>query len=338
MRIGVDLGGTKIEAVLMDRQSQIVQRARVPTPQGDYAQTLETLCGLVRQLEHSAGQAGLRVGIAHPGSISPSSGRMRNSSSVCLNGRTLKPDLEARLQREVRMANDADCLAMSEASDGAAAGADNVFAVVLGTGVGGGIAINRQLLRGGNGIAGEWGHNPMPWPRPEWGEVPGFASAAREAPRRPAMDGRAGFPGEGQSIAMDGLTTRSSGNCWCGRHGCIETWLSGPALARDHAQAGGDSLSAEVIVQRAEASDEKASAALARYEDRLARALAHIINVLDPQVIVLGGGVSRVKRLYRHVPALWDEWVFADRVETRLVPALHGDSSGVRGAAWLWPP
>ena len=337
MRVGVDLGGTKIEAVLMDRQSQVVQRERVPTPQGDYAQTLEALRGLVLRLEQAAGQSGLRVGIAHPGSISPATGLMRNASSVCLNGRSLKQDLEALLQREVRMANDADCLAVSEASDGAAAGADNVFAVVLGTGVGGGIAINRQLLRGGNGIVGEWGHNPMPWPRPEWGEVPGFASTAREAPRRPALDGRAGFPGEGQSIAMDGLTAGSSGNCWCGGHGCIETWLSGPALTRDHARVTGKTLSAEAIVQQAEAGDDKAATTLARYEDRLARALAHIINVLDPQVIVLGGGVSRVQRLYRHVPTLWDQWVFADRIDTRLVPALHGDSSGVRGAAWLWP-
>lgn len=299
MRIGIDLGGTKIEGVVMDAQSRIVQRERVPTPQGDYAGTIAALASLVLRLETLVGQSGLSVGIGHPGAISPATGLMKNANSVCLNGRAVKQDIEAALAREVRMANDADCLAMSEASDGAAAGAGNVFAVILGTGVGGGLCINRGLVRGANAIVGEWGHNPLPWMRPEWAE--------------------------------------DRTQCWCGQRGCIETWLSGPALAADHARVSGETLSAQQIAERAEAGDAQAGATLARYEDRLARALAHVINILDPQVIVLGGGVSSIARLYRHVPALWDQWVFSDRVDTRLVRAQHGDSSGVRGAAWLWP-
>lgn len=308
MRIGIDLGGTKIEGIVMGADSVVLQRARVATPQGDYAGTLAAIAALIGQLEHAAGCTGLTVGIGHPGSVSPATGLMRNSNSLCLNGQPFRHDLEALLRRSVRMANDANCLALSEASDGAAAGVKNVFAVILGTGVGGGIAINGAPLVGANGVGGEWGHNPLPWPRPEWGEVPGLIDPAR-----------------------------SGTTCWCGKPGCIETWLSGVGLAADHLRVTGERLGAEAIVARAEAGDEKCGATLARYEDRLARALAHIINVLDPEVIVLGGGVSRVQRLYRHVPALWDQWVFSDTVTTRLVPAMHGDSSGVRGAAWLWP-
>lgn len=300
MRIGIDLGGTKIEGVVMGDNSRILHRQRVASPRDDYAQMLAALSGMVRELEQSAGREGLSVGLGHPGAISPATGLLKNSNSVYLNGQPLKQDLERALGREIRMANDADCLAVSEASDGAAAGADNVFAVILGTGVGGGIAINGRPLRGPNAIAGEWGHNPLPWPRPEWDEVPGPL-------------------------------------CWDGRHGSIEVWLSGTGLRDDHARVCGEKFSAEEIVQRADAGDEKCSSTLARFEDRLARALAHVINILDPQVIVVGGGVSRVPRIYQHVPALWDQWVFSDRVDTRLVPALHGDSSGVRGAAWLWP-
>lgn len=299
MKIGIDLGGTKIEGAVLDGGA-IVERLRVPTPQGDYQATVQAVADVVSTLEQQLGRQGLTVGIGHPGSISPSTGRLRNSNSVCLNDRPLQQDLEAALRRPLRLANDADCLALSEAADGAAAGAANVFAVILGTGVGGGIAINGQLLRGHNGIAGEWGHNALPRPRPEWAEVPG--------PR-----------------------------CWCGRYGCIETWLSGPALAADHRQLGGEPLSAEDIGAMTDDGDVTAGATLSRYEDRLARALAGVINVLDPDVIVLGGGVSKLQRLYRYVPALWDEWVFSDLISTRLVPALHGDSSGVRGAARLWP-
>ncbi len=300
LRIGIDLGGTKTEAVLMAPDSALLARARRPTPHHDYQGQIDTLVALVDEMEAAAGQSGLPVGIGHPGAISPATGRIKNANSLCLNGQPMKEALEARLGREIRMANDANCLAVSEARDGAAAGARVVFGVILGTGTGGGIAIDGQPWLGANAIGGEWGHNPLPWPRPEWGEIPG--------PRH-----------------------------WDGQHGSIEAYLSGPGLARDHAQVTGQSLSGEQIVAAAEQGDPACQASLGRYEDRLARALASLINVLDPDVIVLGGGLSRVPRWYRHVPALWDQWVFSDRVDTRLVPAQHGDSSGVRGAAWLWP-
>jgi len=301
MKIGIDLGGTKTEGIVMGADSAILCRERVATPAGDYAATLQALKALVERLETQAGQTGLPVGCGTPGAVSRVSGRMKNCNSTWLNGQPLRQDLERLLGREVRIANDADCLALSEASDGAAAGAATVFGVILGTGVGGGIVVNGRLLSGPNGIAGEWGHNPLPWLRPEWDELPG--------PR-----------------------------CWCGRSGCIETWLSGPGLARDHQRVNAQALAGEDIVQRAAAGDEACAATLSRYEDRLARALASVVNLLDPDVIVLGGGLSKLSRLYRYVPALWDEWVFSDSVETQLVPALHGDSSGVRGAAWLFAP
>lgn len=300
MRIGIDLGGTKIEGIVMAPDSSVRHRERIATPQGDYAGTLDAIVALVQRLEQAAGGGPLPVGMGTPGAESRVDGRMKNCNSTCLNGQPLRADLCARLGREVRIANDADCLALSEARDGAAAGARNVFAAILGTGVGGGIVIHGELVRGPNAIAGEWGHNHLPWPRPEWAEVPG--------PR-----------------------------CWDGRHGSIEVWLSGVGLAADHARVTGASLSGEAIVSAAEAGDAACAATLARYEDRLARALAQVINLLDPEVIVLGGGLSRIARLYRHVPALWEEWVFSDRVDTQLRPALHGDSSGVRGAAWLHP-
>jgi fructokinase len=299
MRIGIDLGGTKTEGIVMGADSAILHRERIATPQGSYDDTIKAIVELVHKLERDAGKPGLSVGIGHPGSISPATGLMRNSNSLCLNGKPLREDLQHALGREIRMANDADCLALSEASDGAAAGAKNVFAVILGTGVGGGICINGQLLAGRNAIAGEWGHNPLPWQRIEWNE--------------------------------------NQTRCWCGQSACIETWLSGVGLAADHLRATGEKHSAEELVTRAESVDERCNASLSRYEDRLARALAQVINLLDPDVIVLGGGVSRVSRLYRYVPALWDQWIFSDDIRTRLVPALHGDASGVRGAAWLWP-
>jgi fructokinase len=300
LRIGIDLGGTKIEGVIMDRGSQLIAKRRIATPQGDYAATLATVAQIVGELEAEVGASGLRVGVGHPGALSLATGRLKNSNSVCLNDQPLQADLERALQRQVRMANDANCLALSEAVDGAAAGASSVFAIILGTGTGAGIFINGALLVGANSIAGEWGHNGLPRPRPEWSELPGPA-------------------------------------CWCGRHGCLETWLSGPALADDHARNDGERISGEAIVALAEGGDIRASASLSRYEDRLARALAQVINLIDPEVIVLGGGLSRIERLYRHVPALWDEGIFSDTIATRLLPALHGDSSGVRGAARLWP-
>jgi len=300
MRIGIDLGGTKTEAVLMGPGSAILARERLATPYEDYQGQIATIAELVRRMEAVAGRSGLPVGIGHPGAISPATGRIKNANSACLNGQPLKQDLEAALGRIVRMANDADCLAVSEAADGAAAGARSVFAVILGTGVGGGIVIDGRLLSGPNAIAGEWGHNPLPWPRLDWGEVPG--------PEH-----------------------------WDGRRGAIEAWLSGPGLARDHASRHGGRLRGEDIVAAAEAGDAACAETLARYEHRLARALASVINLLDPEVIVLGGGLSRLPRLYRNLPPLWKDWVFSDRVDTRLVAPVHGDSSGVRGAAWLWP-
>lgn len=299
LRIGIDLGGTKIEGIVMGEHARILRRERLPTPP-DYRGQVEAIARLVQQLEEQAGEKNLRVGIGTPGAVSPASGLMKNCNSLCLNGMPLKQDLAAALGREIRMANDADCLALSEATDGAAAGAQNVFAAILGTGVGGGLCIRGRLVQGPNAIAGEWGHNPLPWPRPEWGEVPGPLH-------------------------------------WDGRHGSIEAYCSGTGMARDHAQVNGEKSKSEDIALRASHGDERCAATLARYEDRLARALASVINLLDPEVIVLGGGLSGLQRLYKHVPALWDQWVFSDRVDTKLVPPLHGDSSGVRGAAWLWP-
>lgn len=296
MRIGIDLGGTKIEGIALDDDGAVLARRRVPTPSGDYRATLHAVAALVEELERGAGARG-SIGIGTPGALSRATGKIKNANSVCLNGQALDRDLAALLQRPVRIANDANCLALSEAVDGAAAGADVVFAVIVGTGTGGGIAVHGRIVEGVNAIGGEWGHNPLPWPRDD--ERPGPA-------------------------------------CYCGKHGCIETFLSGPGLARDHRAAGGDAITAEDIAQRAQAGDVHALATLARYEDRMARALATVVNILDPDVIVLGGGLSKLARLYHNVPALWRQYVFSDRVDTRLVPALHGDASGVRGAAWLW--
>lgn len=297
LRMGVDLGGTKIEGVVLDADGQTRCRERVATPQGDYNATLEVLVELVVRLEADAGQA-CSVGIGMPGSISRATRLVKNSNSVCLNGQPLHRDLEARLQRPLRFANDADCFALSEALDGAGTDAAVVFGVIVGTGTGGGIVVNRQLLNGPNGISGEWGHNPLPWPGAD--ELPGPA-------------------------------------CYCGRSGCIETWLSGPGLASDHEQLNGIRRDARSIIQSAELGDTRAGATLQRYANRMARALASVINVLDPDVIVLGGGLSNCKRLYKAVTSQWDEYVFSDRVDTRLLCAQHGDASGVRGAAWLWP-
>jgi fructokinase len=298
LRIGIDLGGTKIEAVLLDAAGAIVARRRIPTPRDDYAATLDRLVSLVRELEAPLARPA-RVGVGMPGAVSPATGLVKNANSVWLIGRDLVRDLETRLERTLRFANDANCFALSEATDGAAAGAEVVFGAILGTGIGGGIAIGGRPLRGSNAIAGEWGHNPLPWPRDE--ERPGPS-------------------------------------CYCGRTGCIETWLSGPALQLQHAEATGRDWPPPQIVAAAEQGDASAEAALVRYEERLARSFAAVINLLDPDVIVLGGGLSNMRRLYAKVPALWGPFVFSDRVDTKLLPPRHGDSSGVRGAAWLWPP
>ena len=296
LRFGIDLGGTKIELIALDADGTEIWRRREATPQGDYRGTLETIRQLVWQAEHELGEAG-HVGIGTPGAISRASGRLKNSNSVCLNGQPLIEDLERVLGRPVRMANDADCFALSEASDGAAAGFPVVFGVILGTGVGGGIVVNGRLLQGPNAIAGEWGHNPLPWSQAD--ELPGP-------------------------------------ECYCGKRGCIETFLSGPGLARDFLQQSGQSLTGVEILARAESGDAEAESAFQRYEDRLARGLAHVINLLDPDAIVLGGGLSNCARLYAQVSRHWDRYVFSDRVDTRLLAPVHGDSSGVRGAAWLW--
>lgn len=296
MRIGVDLGGTKIEAIALHDEGRVLARRRAPTPQGDYDATLAAIAGLVEGLERETGCQG-RVGIGMPGAISPATGLVKNANSIWLNGRPMAEDLARLLPRPLRFANDANCFALSEARDGAARDAHVVFGVIIGTGTGGGIVVGGRIWNGGNAVAGEWGHNPLPWPGP--GEHPGPP-------------------------------------CYCGRAGCIETYLSGPGFARDHAKSTGERGDPVLIVARATSGDMGAAASLARYEDRMARSLAHVINLLDPDAIVLGGGLSNIARLYVNVPRLWGRFVFSDRVDTRLLPALHGDSSGVRGAAWLW--
>lgn len=295
MLYGIDLGGTKIEIVALDDSGREVLRRRVATPAGDYPGTLAALAALFRDAELACGRGG-SLGIGTPGSLSRATGLLRGSNSVCLNGRPLRADLEALLGRTLRIENDANCFALSEATDGAARGAEIVFGVILGTGVGAGIVVAGRTLVGANAIAGEWGHNPLPWAED---------------------DERPGPP------------------CFCGQHGCVETFLSGPGLGRDHLLRTGQSLDAQRIVAAAGAGDAGCEATLQRYETRLARALAHVVNLLDPDVIVLGGGLSNVDRLYTSVPQLWSRWIFSDRVDTRLVRNLHGDSSGVRGAAWL---
>jgi fructokinase len=322
LRIGIDLGGTKVEGIVLDG-SREAARLRVDTPRGDYGATLGAIAAMVDALERQTA-TGATVGIGIPGTISPSTGLVKNANSAWLIGQPLQTDLERRLERPVRVANDANCFAISEATDGAATDAEVVFGVIVGTGVGGGITVKGRVISGPNRIAGEWGHNPLPWP--------------------------------------DGDDVRRL--CYCGKRGCIETFLSGPGLSADHETVAGIRLNPAQIVEAANRGDAAAEQTLRRYEHRMARALASIINVLDPDVIVLGGGMSNIARLYRHVPTLWDEFVFScnvslagsprgpersaphetqglapqvkEVVKTRLVAARHGDASGVRGAAWLW--
>ena len=320
LRLGVDLGGSKIEAIVLDRRGGEQLRQRVPTPRGDYPATLQAVVELVRQAETRVGNC--NVGIGTPGTWSRANGLMKNCNSVWLNGKPLKADLEAALQRPVHLANDADCFALSEAIDGAGAGAGVVFGVILGTGVGGGIVAGGRLLSGPNGIAGEWGHNPLPpfrLQRP--GDAGGHDGILQfHAPAHP-------WPSERELPGPP---------CYCGKRGCIETWLSGPGLTADHVRYGGEDLPAHEIAQLAAAGYEPCGTTLRRYEERLARALAQVINLLDPDVIVLGGGLSNIASLYENVPRLWGRYVFSDRVDTQLKAPVHRDSSGVRGAAWLW--
>ena len=295
IKLGVDLGGSKTEIIALDNDGKTLLRRRVPTPSGDYQATLTMINDLVTHADSELG-ARYPIGFGTPGSPSPIDGRMRNCNSTCLNGKTLHRDLREMLRRPVALANDANCLALSEATDGAGAGAQSVFAVIIGTGVGAGIVINGEVLQGANGIAGEWGHNPLPAPRDD--ERPGAL-------------------------------------CYCNRHGCIETFLSGPGITRDHFEVCGEQLEPPVIAVRAAAQNANCTATISRYEQRLARALAYVINILDPNVIVLGGGLSNLTQLYENVPRLWRPYIFSDCVGSKLLRNQHGDSSGVRGAAWL---
>ena len=299
MRLGIDLGGTKIEGLVIDDAGAEKARLRVPTPATSYEEDVKAIADLVAELELRVGTR-CTVGIAHPGAVSPATGLIKNANSTRLNGRPLKVDLERALDREIRLANDANCFAISEASDGAAAGCGIVFGVILGTGVGGGIVIDRQIVTGAQAIAGEWGHTPLPLPRDD--ERPGP-------------------------------------QCYCGRMGCIETWLSGPRLQDQFAQRTSRQMRATDIADAALQGDAAATAHMEAYCDRLARALSVIVNILDPHAIVLGGGLSKMAVLYKRVPELWKRYVFseAEFIATRLLSPRYGDSSGVRGAAWLWP-
>jgi fructokinase len=297
IRIGVDFGGTKIEAAALDGDGAFVARVRKPNP-GDYAQALETVRELVVEAEKQAGIAGVTVGFGVPGSLSPKTGRMRNANSVWLNDRSFKEDLERTLGRPIRLENDANCFALSEALSGAAKGAQVVFGAILGTGCGGGVVVRGQTVEGVNKIGGEWGHTPLPWPSAE---------------------------------------ERAARNCWCGRSNCLERWISGSAFGVDYAEATGEQLTGDVIVDRARAGEPAARAALDCYVDRLGRALAVICDIIDPDVLVFGGGMSNVTELYERVPPVVARYAFSDVFVTQIKPALHGDSSGVIGAAWLWP-
>jgi len=294
-QLGIDLGGTKIEGIVLDNQGKTLWQQRIKTPQGDYQATLTALINLIIQAE-TALQLTLPIGLGLPGSLSPTTGLMRNANSTCLNGQALKKDLESQLKRSINISNDANCFVLSEATDGAAKGAKSVFGVIIGTGTGAGMVFNGQLLNGQNGIAGEWGHNPLPW-----------ASAEENQ----------------QNL------------CWCGQKSCIETWLSGPALEKSYFKQSHLTKTATQIVKAAETGDIIAEQILIDYESRMARSLAHIINIFDPEIIVLGGGLSNISRLYQNIPPLWSKWVFSDQVTTQLVAPLYGDASGVRGACWL---
>jgi len=297
MRIGIDLGGTKIEALALSAQGRELERIRIATPREDYGETLEAITSLVWRLEKQLGARG-SVGVGIPGTVVRSTGLVKNANSTWLNGRPLEQDLSLQLGRPIRCENDANCLAVSEASDGSGAGHQVVFAVILGTGCGGGLAIGARVHQGRNGVAGEWGHNSLPWPREDE------------------------FPGP---------------ECYCGKRGCLETWISGTGLGLDYARQTGRSMTGKEVAEAAEADDSVAESVLRRMEDRIARGLASVVHVIDPDIIVLGGGLSRLERLYRNIPPLLERYSFGGGVHTSIVPAMHGDSSGVRGAAWLWP-
>ena len=296
MRIGIDLGGTKIELIALASNGTELLRKRVSTPQGSYESTLNAIISLVHNAESTLQEKG-SLGIGIPGTLSPDHGHVKNANSTCLIGKDLKGDIEARLKRDIRIANDADCFTLSEASDGSAASAASVFGVIIGTGVGGGIAINQSLISGPNAICGEWGHNPLPW------------QTQADHPIPP---------------------------CYCGKKGCIESYLSGPGFERDYLSLSKEKKTAIEIAKRIN-SDPYANEAIEKYINRFARSLSTVINILDPEVIVLGGGMSNIDAIYQGVEKVWQNYVFSDKVNTKICKALHGDSSGVRGAAWLWP-
>ncbi len=297
MRLGIDMGGTKTEVIALSAQGEELFRERKPTPRGSYDDILDNICDLIRLAEQATHEKG-SVGIGIPGAISPKTDLVKNANTTELIGHPMRTDLEKRLSRPVRIANDANCFALSEATDGAGAGKQVVFGVILGTGVGGGIVVNGHVLTGANAIAGEWGHTPLPWAN---------------------------------------QNERPGPNCYCGRKGCLETFLSGPGMSQSHDPISGSGPTAKEIVALAEQGDAAALRTLATFERRLAKAFANIINILDPDIIVCGGGVSNLERLYENVPILWQEYSFSDSIDTPLAKAKYGDSSGVRGAAWLWP-
>lgn len=329
MRIGIDLGGTKTEIICLDRNNgKELYRLRIPTHRDDYQITVKSIRDLVETAERVLGKTGT-VGVGIPGSISSVTGNVKNSNSVWTNGKPLDKDLSAALNRTVRVENDANCFTVSEATDGAAEGAASVFGVIIGTGCGGGVCINGKAVRGLNGIGGEWGHNPLPYPR-SFSEAPGdilsiFEEAPNTAEKLPVH------------FAPTLLESETPGPlCYCGKRGCQETWISGTGFKNDYRRVYGETLSTHDIIAAAKTGEPRAVATLERYSDRLARALSVVINVLDPDVIVLGGGMSNVTSLYETVPKMWEKYIFSDTIHTRLLAPRHGDSSGVRGAAWLW--
>lgn len=296
LRLGIDLGGTKIAAIVLDEAGEVLAKKRIPSPQNSYRRTIQTIAELISAMVSKVGEKP-KIGIGMPGSISPGTGLVQNANSTWLNAKPFKQDIEEALQRPVRLANDANCFALSEAVDGAGAGALSVFGVILGTGCGGGLVINGKLLDGPHGISGEWGHNPLPWPSPD--EVPGP-------------------------------------QCWCGRNGCLETWVSGPGMSDDHKRSTGQTYTAEEIATRAAEGHAEERQTLDRHASRLARGLAMVVNIIDPERIVLGGGLSQMAHLYNEIPALMQPHLFCDAGDVRILPPHHGPESGVRGAAWLW--
>lgn len=319
IRIGIDFGGTKTEIIALDASNgKELYRKRIPTPRDDYAQTLQSFQSLIEEAESTLGATGT-IGMGIPGTVSRDTGLIKNSNSTWMNGMPMKRDLEQMLGREVRAQNDANCFAVSEAVDGAGKGASVVFGVIIGTGCGGGVVFDGKPLDGINGIGGEWGHNPLPFPR-----------VYRDGADVTSINGVIAFTGNKDWNEYPGTP------CYCGKNGCLETWISGTGFKQDYIRITGEELSTHDVIRSAENGEPKAAAALERYTDRLARALAGVINILDPDVIVLGGGMSNVQSLYKDVPDVWNKYIFSDIVHTKLKPPLHGDSSGVRGAAWLW--